>query len=57
MNEKIFSLDIGTRSIVGLILEQEDDDFHLLDHLTIEHQERSMLDLANSRYTLGSRYY
>ncbi|QAS53915.1 cell division protein FtsA [Halobacillus litoralis] len=44
MNEKIFALDIGTRSIVGLILEQEDDDFHLLDHLTIEHQERSMLD-------------
>jgi cell division protein FtsA len=40
----IFALDIGTRSVVGIILEETDGHFHIVDILTKEHSERSMLD-------------
>lgn len=40
----IFSLDIGTRSVVGLIVEPVDDKFRVIDCCIQEHDERSMLD-------------
>lgn len=43
-SNRIFSLDIGTRSVVGMILEQEGDQFHVLDMVMYEHKKRSMLD-------------
>ncbi|RFU68745.1 cell division protein FtsA [Peribacillus saganii] len=44
MQEKIFALDIGTRSVVGIILEKQEDAFHVADILSKEHKERAMLD-------------
>ncbi|WP_317987078.1 cell division protein FtsA [Sutcliffiella rhizosphaerae] len=44
MNHLIFALDIGTRSVVGLLLEQEQDKFRILDFVVKEHKERAMLD-------------
>lgn len=43
-NELIFALDIGTRSVVGLIVEPTDDQFRVVDCVIQEHDERSMLD-------------
>lgn len=43
-DKKVFALDIGTRSVVGIILEKEDESFHVIDILSREHAERSMLD-------------
>lgn len=43
-NEKLFALDIGTRSVVGIILEKKEDKYHVSDLLAIEHTERAMLD-------------
>jgi cell division protein FtsA len=40
----IFALDIGTRSVVGIILEKIAENYHIVDILTKEHTERSMLD-------------
>lgn len=42
--EKLFALDIGTRSVVGIILEEKDQQYHVTDMLSIEHTERAMLD-------------
>ncbi|GGM26380.1 cell division protein FtsA [Paraliobacillus quinghaiensis] len=44
MNERIFALDIGTRSVVGLLLEQTEQHYKLIDYVMLEHVERSMLD-------------
>lgn len=44
MQEKLFALDIGTRSVVGIILEKEDDRYCVTDVTSIEHTERAMLD-------------
>lgn len=44
MGEKLFALDIGTRSVVGIVLEKLDNQFRVLDIHSIEHNERSMLD-------------
>ena len=44
MNEKMFALDIGTRSVVGIMLEKLDDSYRVLDIVSKEHQERSMVD-------------
>ncbi|WP_079708232.1 cell division protein FtsA [Paraliobacillus ryukyuensis] len=44
MKERIFALDIGTRSVVGLLLEQTETHYTVLDYVVQEHQERSMLD-------------
>ena len=40
----IFGLDIGTRSIVGLIIQSTETGYHVVDVHSIEHTERSMLD-------------
>lgn len=44
MSSKLFALDIGTRSVVGIILEEQDDHFHVIDILIKEHKERAMVD-------------
>jgi cell division protein FtsA len=41
----IFALDIGTRSVVGMILKQHSDGKYEVLHMKVmEHEERSMLD-------------
>ncbi|MCT2535011.1 cell division protein FtsA [Aquibacillus koreensis] len=44
MSERIFALDIGTRSVVGLIIENNGSKFEVIDYYVHEHEERSMLD-------------
>lgn len=44
LSNKLFALDIGTRSVVGIILVEKDDRYHVEDLVTIEHKERSMID-------------
>lgn len=44
MTEKIFALDIGTRSVVGIILEQRNESYHVVDLISEEHKERAMVD-------------
>lgn len=44
MNDRIFALDIGTRSVTGLILEKVNDTYTIIDYCMREHQERAMLD-------------
>ncbi|MCA1065982.1 cell division protein FtsA [Rossellomorea aquimaris] len=42
--QKIFALDIGTRSVVGIILEEIDGIFQVSDIVVEEHKKRAMLD-------------
>lgn len=42
--QRIFALDIGTRSVVGLIMEPVGEKFRVVDCAIQEHGERSMLD-------------
>ncbi|WP_312754359.1 rod shape-determining protein [Rummeliibacillus suwonensis] len=44
MASKLFALDIGTRSVVGIILEEHDEKFHVVDLIAEEHKERAMVD-------------
>lgn len=44
MSSLIFALDIGTRSVVGTILQEFEGKHHVLDLLSIEHEERAMID-------------
>ena len=44
VNNKLFALDIGTRSVVGIILEESDGHYEAIDIIVREHKERSMLD-------------
>ncbi|MBU5593691.1 pilus assembly protein PilM [Amphibacillus sp. MSJ-3] len=44
MDNTIFTLDIGTRSVIGLLLVENDQGYKLIDYVMIEHEERSMLD-------------
>ena len=44
MSSKLFALDIGTRSVVGIILEEQNEHFHVIDILMKEHKERAMVD-------------
>ncbi|PAV30126.1 cell division protein [Virgibacillus profundi] len=44
MGNHIFALDIGTRSVTGIIMEKMNDKFQVLDFYTKEHHERSMRD-------------
>ncbi|MBB4824289.1 cell division protein FtsA [Sporosarcina luteola] len=44
MATTLFALDIGTRSVVGLILHEEDGIYHVADLVSVEHKERSMID-------------
>ncbi|WP_432352269.1 cell division protein FtsA [Sporosarcina sp. A2] len=40
----LFALDIGTRSVVGIILEEVSTGYHVVDLEVMEHKERSMID-------------
>lgn len=42
MNDKLFALDIGTRSVTGILIEKADSTFSIIDYYTIEHTDRSM---------------
>lgn len=42
--ERIFALDIGTRSVVGLILEQSGEQYKVVDLTEKEHKARAMQD-------------
>ncbi|GLC88203.1 cell division protein FtsA [Lysinibacillus piscis] len=44
MSSKLFALDIGTRSVVGIILTEENNHFHVEDIIVKEHKERAMVD-------------
>ncbi|MCA1032374.1 cell division protein FtsA [Bacillus timonensis] len=43
-SSKIFALDIGTRSVVGIILKEDNGRFEIVDIVINEHKERSMID-------------
>ncbi|TWI56935.1 cell division FtsA domain-containing protein [Halalkalibacter nanhaiisediminis] len=40
----LFALDIGTRSVVGLLLRQNNEKFEIMDSIIKEHDKRTMLD-------------
>jgi len=44
MVDQIFSLDIGTRSVTGIILKKADNAYSLVDYYVEEHRARSMHD-------------
>src|SRR5690625_3460213 len=44
MSDRIFALDIGTRSVVGLLMEKVGANYEIVDYCVKEHAERSMLD-------------
>ncbi|MFD0943195.1 cell division protein FtsA [Savagea faecisuis] len=45
MSPLLFSLDIGTRSVVGTIMKQLDDEqYEVIDLVQVEHKERAMID-------------
>lgn len=44
MDDRIFALDIGTRKIIGLIMEKKENGYEVLDAEMIEHQTRAMMD-------------
>nr|WP_301109434.1 cell division protein FtsA [Sporosarcina sp.] len=44
MANTLFALDIGTRSVVGIVLKEQEDSFHIVDLISKEHKERSMID-------------
>lgn len=43
-NELVFSLDIGTRTVIGIVGKYENDEFTILDTEILEHKKRSMYD-------------
>ena len=42
--ELVFALDIGTRSVIGIVAEQRDGLLHILATDRLEHRTRAMLD-------------
>ena len=40
----LFTLDIGTRTVIGLVMEFLDGNFEILASYVVEHEERAMLD-------------
>lgn len=68
MGTLIFALDIGTRSVVGIILKETDGQYQVEDIVIKEHEERAMLDgqihdvlavaevIANIKKTLEERH-
>ncbi|MEI3599834.1 MULTISPECIES: cell division protein FtsA [unclassified Oceanobacillus] len=44
MENIIFALDIGTRSVTGVIVRRDEDSIQLIDYCMIEHEARSMRD-------------
>ncbi|MGM0874937.1 MAG: cell division protein FtsA [Bacillota bacterium] len=43
-NDLTFALDIGTRSVVGIILKEDNGFYYIVDIVIKEHDKRSMLD-------------
>lgn len=43
-DELIFALDIGTRTVVGIVGIQENDNFKVIETEVTEHKQRAMLD-------------
>ncbi len=43
-SDKIFALDIGTRKIIGLVMQKSEQGYEVLGAEMIEHQTRAMLD-------------
>lgn len=43
-SDKIFALDIGTRKIIGLVMQKKEQGYEVLDAEMIEHQTRAMMD-------------
>ncbi|HZK43011.1 MAG TPA: pilus assembly protein PilM [Syntrophomonadaceae bacterium] len=43
MND-IFALDIGTREVVGLVMQKKEDEYIVLDSEVLEHKTRAMID-------------
>lgn len=44
MDNPIFSLDIGTQSVAGILLNKSDDTYKVIDYYIKPHDERAMLD-------------
>src|SRR5699024_7911249 len=44
MEERIFALDIGTRSVTGILLAKTNETYSVIDYCIKEHSKRSMLD-------------
>lgn len=44
MKDVIFSLDIGTRNVVGILARMEGDTYKVIDYEIIEHPDRAMYD-------------
>ena len=42
--ELVFALDIGTRTVVGIIGEYEDEKLRLKDYISVPHTKRAMVD-------------
>ena len=42
--EKIFALDIGTRTVVGILGEISGDKYHIIDCVSVPHTKRAMVD-------------
>lgn len=40
----VFSLDIGTRTVVGMVARKQDDRHHVLDYEIVPHPDRAMYD-------------
>lgn len=43
-NDLVFALDIGTRTIIGVVGFYEDDNFKVVDMEVVEHKNRAMID-------------
>ncbi len=44
MNDVLFSLDIGTRTVVGIVAVQNEDTYEVLDYEIMDHPDRAMFD-------------
>ena len=42
--QQVFALDIGTRTIAGLIVQKENNIYKILAHEILEHESRVMYD-------------
>jgi cell division ATPase FtsA len=43
-NNLYFALDVGTRTVIGLVLEKRQNKYHILAAVIEEHSNRAMLD-------------
>jgi len=42
--ETVFALDIGTRAVIGLVMEKKDQGYHIIASARTEHAQRAMYD-------------